>query len=122
MNQKKAVEDAGSFSYIWFTSDLQSYYLGGDFERAKMLQKTALDLERKEAKKARKSNKDPGFTSWADNTARQYNKLTKGVAPDWERYEREKAEMGDDFYANSGTAAILPGRLKEPIIFTHYDS
>ena len=92
------------------------YYLGGDFERAKMLQKTALDLERKEAKKARKSNKDPGFTSWADNTARQYNKLTKGVAPDWERYEREKAEMGDDFYANSGTAAILPGRLKETII------
>merc|ERR1712131_136952 len=62
---------------------------------------------------ARKSNKDPGFTSWADNTARQYNKLTKGVAPDWERYEREKAEMGDDFYANSGTAAILPGRLKD---------
>merc|ERR1712227_486927 len=96
MNQKKAVEDAG-----------------GDFERAKMLQKTALDLERKESKKARKSNKDPGFTSWADNTARQYNKLTKGVAPDWERYEREKAEMGDDFYANSGTAAILPGRLKD---------
>ena len=87
-----------------------------------MLQKTALDLERKEAKKARKSNKDPGFTSWADNTARQYNKLTKAVAPDWERYEREKAEMGDDFYANSGTAAILPGRLKEPINFTYYDS
>ena len=123
MNQKKAVEDAGSFfisdNQILTYSGFTKLYLGGDFERAKMLQKTALDLERKEAKKARKSNKDPGFTSWADNTARQYNKLTKGVAPDWERYEREKAEMGDDFYANSGTAAILPGRLKEPIIFDY---
>ena len=100
---------------------LYNCFSGGDFERAKMLQKTALDLERKESKKARKSNKDPGFTSWADNTARQYNKLTKGVAPDWERYEREKAEMGDDFYANSGTAAILPGRLKETIITYNND-
>ena len=77
-----------------------------------MLNKTALDLERKEAKKKRKSNKDPGFTSWADNTARQYNKLTKAVQPDWERYAQEKAEMGEDFYADSGTAAILPGRIK----------
>ena len=82
-----------------------------------MLNKTALDLERKEAKKNRKSNKDPGFTSWADNTARQYNKLTKDVKPDWERYAQEKAEMGDDFYANSGAAAILPGRIKVSVFY-----
>ena len=29
------------------------------------------------------------------------------------RYEEEKAAMGDDFYADLGTAAILPGRLKD---------
>ena len=29
------------------------------------------------------------------------------------RYEEEKALMGDDFYADLGTAAILPGRLKD---------
>ena len=77
-----------------------------------MLNKTAMDLERKEAKKKRKSNADPGFTSWADNTARQYNRMTRDVKPDWERYELEKAELGDDFYGSAGAAAILPGRIK----------
>ena len=41
-----------------------------------------------------------------------YSIHKKEVKPDWERYEQEKAEMGEDFYATSGTAAILPGRLK----------
>jgi len=86
---------------------------GGTHARYKMLNKTALDLERKDQKKRRKGHRDPGFTSWADNTARQYNRLTKDVKPDWERYQKEREEMGDDFYANSGTAAILPGRLKD---------
>ena len=44
-----------------------------------------MHLDRKEATKKRKSNKDPGFTSWADNTARQYNRMTKEFKPDWER-------------------------------------
>ena len=29
------------------------------------------------------------------------------------RYEEEKAMMGEDFYADIGTAAVLPGRLKD---------
>ena len=52
---------------------------GGDYKRMKMLNKSAIDLERKEQKKKRKANVNPGFTSWADNTARQYNRLTKGI-------------------------------------------
>ena len=51
---------------------------GGNYERAKMLNKTALDLERKDAKRKRTKNPDPGFKSWEDNTARQYNRLTRG--------------------------------------------
>ena len=43
-----------------------------------MLNKTALDLERKDAKRKRTKNPDPGFISWEDNTARQYNRLTRG--------------------------------------------
>ena len=35
------------------------------------------------------------------------------LKPDMARYEEEKALMGDDFYADLGTAAILPGRLKD---------
>ena len=43
-----------------------------------MLNKSALDLERKDAKKKRTSNPDPGFKSWEDNTSRQYMRLTRG--------------------------------------------
>ena len=43
-----------------------------------MLGKSALDLERKSAQKKRTRNPDPGFTSWEDNTARQYNTMTRG--------------------------------------------
>ena len=44
-----------------------------------MLSKSALDLERKDAKKKRTSNPDPGFKSWEDNTSRQYMRLTRGI-------------------------------------------
>ena len=30
-----------------------------------------------------------------------------------EKYEQEKQEYGDDFYAGLSTASILPGRLKD---------
>ena len=35
------------------------------------------------------------------------------LKPDFARYEEEKLAMGDDFYADIGTAAVLPGRLKD---------
>jgi len=86
---------------------------GGNYERAKMLNKTALDLERKDAKRKRTKNPDPGFVSWEDNTARQYNRLTRDFKIDMEKYEEEKQEYGDDFYAGLSTASILPGRIKD---------
>jgi len=30
-----------------------------------------------------------------------------------EKYEEEKQEYGDDFYAGLSTASILPGRIKD---------
>lgn len=79
---------------------------GKDFDREKLLQVGADEAERWERKK-RKKNPDVGFSSYEDATFRQYNRLSKGIKMDSQRYEKEKQQMGEEaFYASRGTINI----------------
>jgi pre-mRNA-splicing factor SYF2 len=69
---------------------------GEDYEKEKMMKTSASELERLERK--RKKNPDPGFSDYAQAQFRQYDRLTKQFKPDMEAYERQKMEMGADFY------------------------
>ncbi|EDW74734.1 pre-mRNA-splicing factor Syf2 [Drosophila tropicalis] len=77
---------------------------GQDYERLKLLEVSAIDAERIEKKQRRKDNPDLGFSTYEAQTARQYNRLVKNMAPrDMEKYERQKAELGEAFYGGSHT-------------------
>ncbi|KAA0192327.1 hypothetical protein HAZT_HAZT004431 [Hyalella azteca] len=79
---------------------------GADYDRERLLTVGADDAERWERKK-RKKNPDVGFSSYEDATFRQYNRLSKGIKMDNDRYEREKQVMGEEaFYASRGTINI----------------
>lgn len=77
---------------------------GKDYERLKLLEVSAVDAERIEKKKKRKDNPDLGFSTYEAQTARQYNRLVKNMpVRDMEKYERQKAELGDAFYGGPNT-------------------
>ncbi|KAF2362855.1 mRNA splicing factor SYF2 [Trinorchestia longiramus] len=79
---------------------------GADYDRERLLTVGADEAERWERKK-RKKNPDVGFSSYEDATARQYNRISKSIRMDPERYEREKQQLGEDaFYAKRGTINI----------------
>jgi len=76
---------------------------GEDYDRAKLLNVTAVDAERLERKK-KKKNPDQGFSDFEAATRRQYDRLVKNMAPkDMERYEEQKKRYGDAFYAGPNT-------------------
>ncbi|EDW35522.1 GL17175 [Drosophila persimilis] len=77
---------------------------GKDYERLKLLEVSAIDAERIEKKKKRKDNPDLGFSTYEAQTARQYSRLVKGMpARDMEKYEKQKAELGEAFYGGPHT-------------------
>ncbi|KAH8413780.1 hypothetical protein KR222_008086 [Zaprionus bogoriensis] len=77
---------------------------GKDYERLKLLEVSAADADRIEKKKKRKDNPDLGFSTYEAQTARQYNRLVKNMpARDMEKYEKQKAELGDSFYGGPHT-------------------
>ncbi|XP_034476022.1 pre-mRNA-splicing factor Syf2 [Drosophila innubila] len=81
---------------------------GKDYERMKLLDVSAVDAERIEKKKKRKDNPDLGFSTFEAQTARQYNRLVKGMpARDMAKYEKQKAELGEAFYGGPNTTLHL---------------
>ena len=70
---------------------------GEDYDKVKLLETSAVDLERADRKK-KKKNPDEGFRDFQQSQLRQYTRLVKQLEPDMEVYEKQKAEYGADFY------------------------
>lgn len=75
---------------------------GEDYEKVKMLETSAIELEKRERKK-KKKNPDTGFADFAQAQHRQYERLTKQVEPNMEAYEKQKQEMGESFFPGVNT-------------------
>jgi len=84
---------------------------GYDYDRLKVLEVSALDASSKDMRNRRKKNPDQGFSTFEDQSIRQYNSLTKQIKPDMEQYEKQKADLGERFYADANT--ILHGEHKD---------
>ncbi|XP_050393135.1 pre-mRNA-splicing factor syf2 [Patella vulgata] len=78
---------------------------GEDFDRVKVLDQGADDVERWEKKK-KKKNPDIGFSDYEQATHRQYSGLAKKLKPDMKEYGRQKEKLGEDFYASSNTLGL----------------
>jgi len=67
---------------------------GEDYDRVKLLEETAEDIEIFDRRKRKKKNIDPGFSDFATAQFRKYETLTKQMKPDLESYERSKEKLG----------------------------
>lgn len=85
---------------------------GEDYERLKMLEQSADDLEKAERRRKRKQNPDTGFSGFPEATFRQYQRLTRQMNPNMEQYEKQKEELGECVYAGPNT--ILIGESIKP--------
>lgn len=80
---------------------------GQNYELIKSLNFQADELERWDRAKANKNKQDPGFIDFEYETKRQYNRLTKQLKPDLEKYETVKNKVGDDkFYLKNKEDSI----------------
>jgi pre-mRNA-splicing factor SYF2 len=85
---------------------------GEDFERIKLLNVQADELERVDRLKYRKKNPDQGFSTYEAATVRQHNRLVQHMKVDLNAYEREKETVGEEaFYAGRNT--LLHGLHKD---------
>ncbi|XP_055337599.1 pre-mRNA-splicing factor Syf2-like [Paramacrobiotus metropolitanus] len=84
---------------------------GEDYDRLRMLDVTAAEASAMDAKKRRKKNPDMGFSTFEDATIRQYDSLTRNIKPNFKKYEQQKEELGDKFYASAST--ILHDEVKD---------
>lgn len=85
---------------------------GQDYNRVKLLNVSVVEAERMSKLKQKKKNADPGFSDYEAQTARQYNRLIKNMAPrNMVKYEEEKERLGDAFYG--GNRVILQGSHKD---------
>ncbi|XP_033013679.1 pre-mRNA-splicing factor SYF2 isoform X2 [Lacerta agilis] len=75
---------------------------GEDYERVKLLEISAEDAERFERKR-KKKNPDLGFSDYAAAQLRQYQRLTKQIRPDLEKYEKLREESGEDLFPTSNS-------------------
>ncbi|XP_015677738.1 pre-mRNA-splicing factor SYF2 [Protobothrops mucrosquamatus] len=75
---------------------------GEDYERVKLLEISAEDAERFERKR-RKKNPDLGFSDYAAAQLRQYQRLTRQIKPDLEKYDKLRGESGEDFFPTSNS-------------------
>lgn len=71
---------------------------GEDYNRVKLLEETAEDIEIFERRKRKKKNIDPGFSDFATAQFRKYETLTKQMKPDLEQYERSKEKLGSQAF------------------------
>ncbi|XP_065906752.1 pre-mRNA-splicing factor syf2-like [Dysidea avara] len=85
---------------------------GEDYDRVKLWDKGADELERLQ-KKRKKKNPDEGFSDYEQATFRQYQRLTKQLKPDIESYERQKEELGQDFFPTS--SSLLIGKAEKTV-------
>ena len=76
---------------------------GEDYDRLRLLEASADDLERLERKRSRKQNPDTGFADFQQAQYRQYQRLTRQLKPSMEEYEKQKSELGDSVYATANT-------------------
>ncbi|XP_053124376.1 pre-mRNA-splicing factor SYF2 [Hemicordylus capensis] len=85
---------------------------GEDYERVKLLEISAEDAERFERKR-KKKNPDLGFSDYAAAQLRQYQRLTRQIKPDLEKYEKLREDSGEDFYPTSDSllhGTHVPGK------------
>lgn len=85
---------------------------GVDYDRVKLRNISAVEATNIENKK-RKKNPDIGFSDYEAQTARQYTRLVKQMAPpDMAKYNKKREELGDAvFYGDRNT--ILQGLHKD---------
>ncbi|KAL3117933.1 hypothetical protein niasHT_005176 [Heterodera trifolii] len=77
---------------------------GEDYDRIKALGTQADIADKMEAAKRRKANPDTGFASYEAMSIRQYERMTNGIKPDMESYQKMKGVVGEDqFYASANT-------------------
>ncbi|CAK9290667.1 unnamed protein product [Gordionus sp. m RMFG-2023] len=76
---------------------------GQDYDRLKALNIPAEIADQNYRKRNKKRNPDPGFSSFEEAAIRKYQRLSKQIKPDKERYERMKKKMGQEFYPTSNT-------------------
>ncbi|XP_065907425.1 pre-mRNA-splicing factor syf2-like isoform X3 [Dysidea avara] len=85
---------------------------GEDYDRVKLWDKGADELGRMQRKR-KKKNPDVGFSDYQQATFRQYQRLTKQLKPDLEAYERQKEELGQDFFPTS--SSLLIGKAEKTV-------
>lgn len=85
---------------------------GENYDRVKLLEASADDLEKFERKRSRKQNPDTGFADFQQAQYRQYQRLTRQLKPSMEEYEKQKRELGDSVYATANT--LLPEDSSKP--------
>jgi len=74
---------------------------GEDYNRMKLLDEQADELERMNRLKARKKNPDQGFSSYEAAAVRQHKRLVQNMKTDLVGYEEEKEKLGEEmFYAS----------------------
>lgn len=77
---------------------------GLEYDRIKLLDMQADELERLNKLRARKKNPDEGFSSYEAATARQYKRLVTNLKVDQKGYEEQKEAIGEEaFYAGRDT-------------------
>ncbi|XP_059153900.1 pre-mRNA-splicing factor syf2-like [Physella acuta] len=88
---------------------------GENYDRVKLLEVGADEAERWERKK-KKKNPDTGFADYEQATFRQYQRLTKQIQQDPKNYEKEREQLGDDFYASADTLGLHQRKDSEDAI------
>ena len=76
---------------------------GKDFQREMMRNVGADEAEASDRRRRAKDNRDQGFSSFEEASARKYNQLVKSIKPDFERVNAAKEKAGDAWYAEVGT-------------------
>lgn len=76
---------------------------GLSYDRLKVLEWGAEECDLWDKRKMKKTNPDTGFADYEQSSARTSERLSKQIEPDMDNYERQKAELGEDFYATTQT-------------------
>jgi len=77
---------------------------GEDYDRVKLLNVQANELDKLHHLQAKKKNPDEGFSNYEDATVRQHKRLVDNMKVDLKGYEEEKQAVGEEiFYAGRNT-------------------
>jgi len=86
---------------------------GVDYDRVKLLEQTAEDVDIFDRRKWKKRNIDPGFSDYATAQLRQYDTLTKQMKPDLETYQASKEKMGEAAFPGAHNIMYGTGKASE---------